>query len=645
MGVFDFFDLDLQKYNAKALFVNNGKITNSPTFALHSKNAKIEILVPRIIGAVALSLHIYDEYACSYITTLTAEWQSTERHFDVFATYLDTKALGRGIFFYKLEISSAFGRIYCGKSGETLAFSHSFDDIDFCQLTIYHNKYKAPSKYYGGVIYHIFVDRFNRSSTPQALVDGVIIDDFKDGITEFPEYPGAPLKNNHFFGGNLRGIINKLDYIKSLGTSIIYLSPIFEAESNHKYDTADYMKIDPMFGNETDLIELIDKANKKGIAIILDGVFNHTGSNSLYFNKANKYDSLGAYQSKESPFYSWYEFQSHPEKYTCWWGIDILPRINTTIPECRNYFVGKNGVIDKYSRLGIAGFRLDVADELSDDFIADVKNALQKNNNDSILFGEVWEDASNKVAYGVRKHYYLGDELDGVMNYPIRTGIINYLNDKDYSALRYALTDIVNNAPANIRNIQMNLLGTHDTDRIITVLGGECKQGFTNAELSLKHMSKSQKQTAVKKLMCAYTILATIPGLPAIFYGDEAGLEGYGDPFNRKPYPWGKENKTLISHYRKIAKIRENCQSAYKTGEFKLIKLTEDTLIFARYATKYAYITVANNSQSTLTIEFDNPAVSQLSNCKNPTHLITPYCAEIFKIRSDSNIINLEFCK
>ncbi len=643
MGVFDFFDIDLQNCIPKLFFVNNGIKSNSPTFSSKSKHTRIEICLPRNLGTCSLYLHIYDEYISSCVATLDAKWSSSEREYDVYSLELDTAALGRGIFFYKMEILSAFGKVYCGKSSNKFILGGSIYDVDFCQFTIYTYKYKYPKKYCGGTIYHIFVDRFNRGTSPVPLADGVIIDEFKNGITEYPEYPGAPLKNNHFYGGNLRGIINKLDYIKSLGTSIIYLSPIFEAESNHKYDTADYMAIDRMFGNEADFCELVQKASEKGIGIILDGVFNHTGSNSRYFNKNSKYDTLGAYQSKNSPFYNWYEFQSYPDKYTCWWGIDILPRINTSLPECCNYFVGKGGVVEKYSRMGIAGFRLDVADELSDSFISDIKRVLNKNSSDSILYGEVWEDASNKVAYDVRKHYYLGEELDAVMNYPLRTGIIEYLRDKRCDAINYALTDIINNAPERIRNLQMNLLGTHDTERILTVLGGESAQGYTNSELVKKRMSPEQRKAAVAKLKCAYTILATVPGLPTIFYADEAGLEGYSDPFNRMPYPWGREDKSLVAFYRTIARIRNAFSYAYSNGDFKLIELNPKCLIFARYARNYAYLTVVNNSNKKIKFRFDRMASGQIYGTHSEEIVLPANSAEILKIHSKSNIMSIEF--
>lgn len=192
-------------------------------------------------------------------------------------------------------------------------------------------------------------------------------------MPEYPAYPGAPLKNNRFYGGTLLGIIDKLEYIRSLGVDTIYLSPIFDAASNHKYDTADYMSVDSMFGGEKAFKALIKKAHEYGIGIILDGVFNHTGSDSIYFNKYGHYKTLGAYQSKKSKYYSWYDFKNYPDEYTAWWGIDILPRIHPDKPDCRKYFVGKDGVIAKYASMGIDGFRLDVADELSDDFIAEIK--------------------------------------------------------------------------------------------------------------------------------------------------------------------------------------------------------------------------------------------------------------------------------
>ena len=385
-----------------------------------------------------------------------------------------------------------------------------------------------------------------------------------------------------------------------MGVTDIYLSPIFESVSNHKYDTADYLRVDPTFGGEEAFVDLINDARAYGIGIILDGVFNHTGADSIYFNKFNNYNSVGAYQSQSSKYYEWFDFKSHPDDYTCWWGIEILPRINPDKPSCREFFVGEGGVIDKYSKLGIHGFRLDVADELSDDFISSIKARLVKNNPDAVLYGEVWEDASNKIAYGVRKRYYLGRELDGVMNYPVRTGIIDYIKNRKVDTLEYALTDIIDNAPECVANMQMNLLSTHDTERIITVLGADSSSGKENSVLQKLKMSNAERENAIKKVKNAFTVLFTIPGIPSIFYGDEAGLEGYSDPFNRLPFPWGREERELVCHISSLGNLRK--YKVYKNGKFKLLHLSPELLVFQRYDARSNYVTIINNSDSEISL-------------------------------------------
>jgi glycosidase len=233
----------------------------------------------------------------------------------------------------------------------------------------------------------------------------------------------------------------------------------------------------------------VSEAKEKGIGILLDGVFNHTGSDSVYFNQKGRFPSIGAAQSPDSPYYSWYHFYSYPDSYECWWNIDILPRINPGEPSCAAYFVGEGGIIDRWASIGIAGMRLDVADELPDDFIANIKARLSLKNPESLLYGEVWEDASNKIAYDKRKQYYLGNELDGAMNYPLRDGILRYLREGNVSSMRYYIDEVMPNTPRRILHTQMNLIGTHDTLRAITALVGESPEGHTNAEL----FEKSQK--------------------------------------------------------------------------------------------------------------------------------------------------------
>ena len=621
----------------KVSFIHGDKNGSSSAYEI-SEAAKIRIQLPRLLGVVSASVRIFDESLEHVISAISASWYGLKDGYDIYDADVSLADLGIGLYFFEVELDTQCGKLYGRKSGRELIFSADDTKESLYQLSVSNFKYSKSDNKLGGVIYHIFVDRFNRGGDVKPK-PGTVTDDDWHVIPEYPLYNGAPLKNNHFYGGTLWGVADKLDYIKSLGINTIYLSPIFDAASNPKYDTADYLTGDSMFGGEEAFVHLLTKAKEKGIGIILDGVFNHTGSDSIYFNREGNYESVGAYQSPKSKYYSWYDFQSYPDKYTCWWGIDILPRIHPDVPACRKYFVGKGGVIDKYASLGIDGFRLDVADELSDDFISEIKKRLNTHNKKSVLYGEVWEDGSNKIAYDVRKKYFLGKELDGVMNYPIRTGIIDFLTSGNYSSLLYALTDIIDNAPVRIRNMQMNLLGTHDTERILTVLGGERSEGRSNEYLSKKKMNDLERGLAKRRLRIAYAILATVPGIPAIFYGDEAGLEGYHDPFNRMPYPWGREDHNLISYFRQLGKIRRE-NDVYKEGDFELLYLNSDALVFKRYDDKHAYITFVNNTKQSVRVEFSENTSALIGNEKaeKKSFSLSAYTAQIFKTKRDSHI-------
>ena len=628
--------VEMQSFRAEYEYIHNGKARISTAFKINEK-AEICLKLPRNISNPTIFLEIYAEDVHTMVHEIYGEWAGLENGLDRYIFDISAVAHECGLYFMRARISSNATTLYGHKWAGAIYFNDRCELTDLMQLTITNPIYNEPSKIKGGVIYHVFVDRFCKGG-PREIPDGAkIIPGSWSVMPEYPEYPGANLYNNTFWGGTLWGVIEKLDYIKSLGATAIYLSPIFKAFSNHKYDTADYMTVDPIFGGEPAFKSLIEACKEKGIEIILDGVFNHTGSDSIYFNRYGRYKELGAYQSKKSKYYDWYDFQTYPSKYTSWWGIDTLPRINPDNPKCGEYFVGEGGVIDKYSKMGIYGFRLDVADELSDAFIAKIKNRLSSNNSDNILYGEVWEDASNKSSYGCRRKYYLGNELDGVMNYPIRTGIINYLIGYGYENLAYALTDVTDNAPEHVVHNQMNLLGTHDTERIITVLGNEDMSGKSNHELARAHMRPEVKYRAVSRLICAYTILSTIPGIPTIFYGDEAGLEGYKDPFNRMPYPWGKEDQKLLDHYRRLGIIRRE-NPVYKTGDFKLNHIDNDMLVFTRSDDENLYVTVVNNSKNDKMISFSNKAYELISNNYNSNFALSPISAHIFKVPKDTYI-------
>ena len=553
--------------------------------------------LPRMLGTVSAILHLQSDLTgeCFSIPLLHRE---LELDMDRYEAVIAADSRPAGLYFFTVELSGASGSVFCKKEYATHRITFSAHENPYSagfQLLLADFKYPAPDWIYGGVIYHVFVDRFKKGGNYPVRADAILESDWDNGIPQFPEYPGAPLENNLFFGGDLDGIAEKLDHIASLGVRAIYLSPIFEAYSNHKYDTGDYLRIDGMFGGEAAFQRLLKAADARGISLILDGVFNHTGDDSRYFNKKGRYPTLGAYQSPKSPYYNWYEFQEFPDRYTCWWNISILPRLHLEEPSCLEFFLGNDGVVAKYARMGVRGFRLDVADELSDSFIETLKHRLSLCQDGSILYGEVWEDASNKIAYGKRRRYYLGTELDGVMNYPLRTGIISYVRDGETLPLQYALIDVMGNMPKRIRDAQMNLLGTHDTERILTVLSGVGRGGRENRELAFARLSEQMRDLAKRRLLISYLLLATLPGVPAVFYGDEAGLEGYGDPFNRMPYPWGREDVTILSHYQKTGDLRRR-YSVYKTGDFCLRLLNTDILAFSRFDEADEYLTLINRS-------------------------------------------------
>ncbi len=431
------------------------------------------------------------------------------------------------------------------------------------QITVYRDDYKTPEWFRKGTVYHIFVDRFSRSDKYEYK------DRYKRYHENWYEQPfhtssdaEAEYFPDDFFGGNLQGIIDRLDYIHGLGVATIYLSPIFESRSNHKYDTGDYTKIDSSFGNEAIFRELCQKADSLGIRIMLDGVFSHTGDDSKYFNKYRNYDSIGAYNSKESEYYPWYTFEEYPDTYKCWWDVVTMPTINKESESFCEFICGDDGIAARWLRTGASGWRLDVADELPMEFLEKLRKTVKKTRPDALLLGEVWEDASNKVAYGSLRNYCHGDTLDSVMNYPIREALIDFIMGGVTSEKALALLGSqLENYPEEFLLENMNLLGSHDRTRLRTVLSGApSPEGMTRDEQAGYKPEAAEASFATARVKCLAAFMFTMPGVPHIYYGDEAGLEGMADPFNRKCYPWGNEDKELIDFFRKISLFRKNNQ-------------------------------------------------------------------------------------
>ena len=483
---------------------------------------------------------------------------------------------------YAFRLQGEGGKtLWLGKNG----LCREEKELSWWQQTVYDGSASTPDWFGRGVTYQIFPDRFRRTAVPDpAGMPGcrTVHQNWEEGMEYLPDEKGE-IRNRDFFGGSLAGVEEKLDYLKSLGVGTIYFCPIFESDSNHRYNTGDYEKIDPMLGSEEDFRRLCRKAHELGLRIMLDGVFNHTGSNSRYFNANGTYPDLGAVQSMESPYYPWYAFFHWPERYDAWWGVRTLPAVNETHPTYMEYIIrGGDSIIRRWLRAGADAWRLDVADELPDDFIAQIREVMMEEKPDSFLLGEVWEDGSNKIAYDQRRKYLLGRETHGLMNYPFRTAALAYLQGGGAEDFMEAMETIRENYPRPAFYSAMNLLGTHDTPRVLTVLGTGPDGGPEDRTARAEYrMSPEERERGTRLLRAGAVLLYAFPGSPMVYYGDEAGMEGFEDPFNRGTYPWGREDQALQKHFTLLGKLRGG-RPSLQSGELRWLCARGPLLAFAR---------------------------------------------------------------
>ncbi len=588
----------------------NGAFASDDTLTL-------KVRVPRAFCAESAVLRLYRDDDMS-VHEYPAKLEAFGDAHDVFSVTLSLDSLcldgESGLFYHTFVLETVYGTLYSERNGHV---TPNLADAVCTQLTVYAKDYTAPARFRGGMMYQIFVDRFHdggRAISPDA---GKLYEpDWENGVPQFAEVPGGAVANNLFFGGNLWGVAQKLDYIVSLGVDTLYLCPIFEAASNHKYDTGDYCKIDRMFGGEAAFEHLIAECHRRGMKLILDGVFNHTGADSRYFNKYGHYQGLGAYHSQKSRYYKWYSFTDYPSKYRCWWDIQILPAVDSTEKSWRSFICGERGIIRRYLSRGIDGWRLDVADELSDVFLDELREAAKAEKRDSLILGEVWEDASNKVAYDSRRRYFRGKQLDSVMNYPLKDALIAFLLTRDCQRLRETAAELWNHYPESVSHVLMNFLGTHDTARILTVLAETGTEHMSNAELSVFRLSPPQMERAKARLKIAWALLATFPGIPCIYYGDEAGMEGGRDPFNRMPFIWGREDADLTAFYRKIGAIRRSLP-VFADGTLSMPETGDaGRFLLVRQGGGMTFAAAVNLSARTWEPAFDGEAERLLSDSK-----------------------------
>lgn len=501
-----------------------------------------------------------------------------------------------GLYWYNFRYTSDYGEFWVTKTESSLGI---VSDKGGCwQQTVYSKDFTTPDWLKGGIIYQIFPDRFYNSGSEKKNVpkDRYICTDWQKQPEFRYDKNNICRLGNDYYGGDLKGIEEKLDYLTGLGVNCIYLNPVFEAHSNHRYNTADYLKIDPMLGTEEDFSSLIKAAEKRGIYIILDGVFSHTGDDSIYFNRYARYNSLGAAQSIESPYYSWYNFIRYPDKYDSWWGISTLPETKENDPAFTEFITGEKGVLRYWLKKGIRGWRLDVADELPDAFLDNIRKAVKAEGDDKYLLGEVWEDATNKISYGTRRRFLRGKQLDSVMNYPFANAIVEFLKGKDAQTLLNTVLDITENYPPQAVALLMNHIGTHDTARIITRLAGKQNLEGDRYRQSEARLSQEEYSYGVRLLKLAAVLQFTLPGVPSVYYGDEAGLTGYGDPFCRGTYPWGNENTDLIEFYKTLGFVRRGC-SVFAAGDFVPVRADRGFMAFMRKTgDKAVFIAVNRNN-------------------------------------------------
>ena len=311
-------------------------------------------------------------------------------------------------------------------------------------------------------------------------------------------------------------------------------------------------------------------------------MFSHTGSESRYFNREGRYGPGGAYRDRSSPYRSWYDFDSgYPCGYRSWWGFETLPEVQEESPSYVEFICGKGGVIDTWLNLGASGFRLDVADELPDDFIEKIRAAVKSHGEDKLLLGEVWEDATTKEAFGRRRTYLRGHGLDAVMNYPFRSATLDYLHGADVTAVADALMQICEHYPAPALNCAMNFLSTHDTERAITAIAGEPCNNRDRYWQSKRSIPSGLMDAAIRRLLLGYAMIFTLPGVPCVYYGDEIAMQGYRDPFNRAFFDWNSTEQRLRGPIKTLAALRRSCD-AFDGGRLEIVRAEGDILHYRR---------------------------------------------------------------
>ena len=518
-----------------------------------------------------------DNYAC-FETTVTLENSAMYQY------YFSFEANGRFQYYKKKNIT-----------GDT-----SLTKEEYWKMSV---GFDVPEWAKGATMYHIFVDRYRKGKDmkKEPMPRRILHENWYEPPVLGPDENG--LWNIDFYGGDLKGIEETLKYIKKLGVDILYLSPIVRSQSNHRYDTADYENVDPYVGTNEMLKSLCDSAHRMGMKVILDAVFNHTGDDSVYFNRYGTYNTVGACQSAESEYYNFYRRECiwGQHEFSYWWGMPNLPVCDGSSEKWRSFIFSEDGVIDKWFTLGIDGLRLDVADELSDNFIEEIHKAVKRNKPDGFILGEVWKNPMRMN----RGYISSGKGMHSVMNYLIVDALIRYYKYCDTGKLNNILKEIISEYPEETIQTLMNFTSTHDISRVIEILGcnafqqyGEWAWNLQNDSLEWikSHKISKEEYKYGKMVYKSYAVaLSFLPGIFSIFYGDEVGITGIGNLANRAPYPWNHKDKDLLKFFRVLGKIRQR-EKFLKNADIRILRIDHEQFVFERYDKNDKILVVASRT-------------------------------------------------
>lgn len=688
-----FNDLSDKKINTSALYFNSklddykslyGAIpTDSPvTFNLKAAkgdltNAYLILQTPKGIQKIEMKLNgSFSDGNDKWTATYTSSTIEMDKYYFIATNGSDVKAYGDDDGYFGPGAPNDLGK------------------VKLYDMNVYDKNYKTPDWFKNAVVYQIFPDRFfngdTSNDTAQKLARGNTSYEFyndwysipEDPTLEFtadgkpnPDYKGTKGDgqwSNEIYGGDLIGIQKKLDYLQSLGVNVLYLNPISQSISNHRYDTTDYRNVDPILGSMDNFVSLANEAHKRGMHVILDGVFNHVSDDSVYFDRYGKYMAkgkpIGAYQYwsrvydlmnlnglsqsdaekkvtkdltsqgiTDFHYKDWFKISNKkvaaaagdPEHYDYegWDGYDSMPVIQALNGSEYNVTTWANEIIDGpdanstyWLKQGSDGWRLDVANEVSDETWRHFRQAV-KGEGDNVIIGEIWTDASK---------YLLGDMYDSVMNYRFRSPVMNFVKGTtDDNTTKYSAVEAMNELetmreqyPKEAFEAMLNLVDSHDTQRIISAFDGATK--------STKAIADQPSAEAFAKMKMIPLIQMTYPGTPCIYYGDEAGIAGADDPDNRRGMIWGKGNQDLVEWYSTLIAIRKS-NAVLRTGDITPISVPsdykDDVLAYTRDALNdHAVIAVNRRTDKISSITLDVPTLPdgiRLINALNPTEHYT----------------------